>query len=206
MELAHPHDSAYKYLFKNKRIFLQLLQSFVPEDFVRNLSVDDLDTVSESYISEEFINRESDLIYKVRKGDRELYFYILIEFQSKPDRTMAARVLSYIMRLYENIMLNTQAGKLPPIFSIVPYNGTEEWRVPENIADLIDHVIPDDYIPHFRYFKIIERDIPDETLFRLDNLVAAVIYLEKQRKADQLEEAVSRVVDMVRNEELIDVR
>ena len=40
MEPAHPHDSAYKYLFKNKRIFLQLLQSFVPEDFVQNLSVD----------------------------------------------------------------------------------------------------------------------------------------------------------------------
>ncbi len=69
MELAHPHNSAYKYLFKNKRIFLQLLQSFVPEDFVQNLTVDDLDTVRESYISEEFINRESDLIYKVRQGN-----------------------------------------------------------------------------------------------------------------------------------------
>jgi len=129
-----------------------------------------------------------------------------MEFQSTPDKTIAARVLSYIMRLYESFLQTSQAGKLPAVFPIVLYNGTEEWRVPENIADLIEHTIRDDYIPHFRYFKIIERDIPDEVLFQLNNLVAAVIYLEKQRNAAQLEEAITKIIDMLKHEELIDVK
>ena len=89
---------------------------------------------------------------------------------------------------------------------MVLYNGTREWRTPENMADLIEHTIADDYIPHFRYFKIIERDIPDEILFDLNNLVAAVIYLEKQRNTRQLEAAIAKIVDMIKNENLLDVK
>ena len=183
-----------------------MLTSFVPEEFTETLSVEDLFTIDKSFISEEFINRESDIIYRVKRGEKEVYIYILMEFQSTPDKTIAARVLSYIMRLYESFLQTSQAGKLPAVFPIVLYNGTEEWLVPENIADLIEHTIRDDYIPHFRYFKIIERDIPDEVLFQLNNLVAAVIYLEKQRNAAQLEEAITKIIDMLKHEELIDVK
>ena len=104
MDKPRPSDSAYKYLFSNKRIFHQLLTSFVPEEFVKGLSPDDLYPVDKSFISEEFTKRESDLIYRVKRGDREVYIYILIEFQSTPDKTIAARTLSYIMRLYETIL------------------------------------------------------------------------------------------------------
>jgi predicted transposase YdaD len=46
--------------------------------------------VDKSFISEEFTKRKSDLIYRVKRGDREVYIYILIEFQSTPDKTIAA--------------------------------------------------------------------------------------------------------------------
>ena len=206
MSKPRPSDSAYKFLFSNKRIFHQLLTSFVPEAFVKDLSPDDLYPVDKSFISEEFTKRESDLIYRVKREDREVYIYILIEFQSTPDKTIAARTLSYIMRLYETILQTSQAGKLPAIFPIVLYNGEDKWSAPDNIADLIEHNISDDYIPRFRYFKIIERDIPEETLFKLNNLVAAVIYLEKQRNADKLQEAIEKVVEMIKNEHILDIK
>jgi predicted transposase/invertase (TIGR01784 family) len=165
MERHHIHDSAYKYLFSNKRIFLQLLTSFVHHDFVEGLTVDNLVAVDKSFISEEFIKRESDLIYRLRRNGQDVYVYILLEFQSTVDKTIAARLLSYIMRLYETLLANSQAGKLPAVFPLVLYNGTDNWRVPENIADLIEHSIPDDYIPRFRFYTIIEKDIPDERCF-----------------------------------------
>ena len=102
------------------------------------MSPDDLYPVDKSFISEEFTKRESDLIYRVKRGDREVYIYILIEFQSTPDKTIAARTLSYIMRLYETILQTSRAGKLPAIFPIVLYNGEDEWSAPDNIADLIE--------------------------------------------------------------------
>lgn len=205
MSNQRPSDSAYKYLFSNKRIFHQLLTSFVPEEFVEDLSADDLHSVDKSFISEEFTKRESDLIYRVKRGDREVYIYILIEFQSTPDKTIAARILSYIMRLYETLLQTSRAGKLPPIFPIVLYNGEDEWNAPDNIADLIEHNIRDVYIPHFRYFKIIERDISEETLLKLNNLVAAVVYLENQRNDEKLQKAIEKVVEMIKNEHILDL-
>jgi predicted transposase/invertase (TIGR01784 family) len=206
MNTQRPSDSAYKFLFSNKRIFHQLLTSFVPEEFVEDLSPEDLFPVDKSFVSEEFITRESDLIYRVKRGEREVYVYILLEFQSTPDKTIAALLLSYIMRLYETFLKTSKAGKLPAVFPMVLYNGLEEWKVPENIANLIEHTISDDYIPHFRYFKIIERDIAEDTLFELNNLVAAVIYLEKQRDAKKLKHAIENVVEMIAREDILDVK
>lgn len=206
MEKKPPHDSAYKYLFSNRRVFHELLTSFVPEAFVRDIRLEDLHTVDKSFVSEEFINRESDIIYRVKRGKREVYIYILLEFQSTLDKFMAARLLSYIMRLYESFLINSKAGKLPAIFPIVLYNGFEQWRVPDNIADLIEHTIGDYYIPRFRFFRIIEKDIPDDVLFKLGNLIAAVVYLEKQRNASKLSKAIAKIVEMIKYENLVDVK
>jgi len=65
-QLAHPHDSGYKYLFSNKDIFCQLLTRFVDEPLFRQLKPEDVDQLEHSFISDEFLNRESDIIYKVK--------------------------------------------------------------------------------------------------------------------------------------------
>jgi len=70
------HDSAYKYLFKNKRIFLQLLSSFVHEEFVQKITTDDLELVDKSFVSQELLEREADLLYKVMIDGKEGYIYI----------------------------------------------------------------------------------------------------------------------------------
>ena len=70
---AHRYDSAYKYLFSSRRIFHQLLVSFVDEPFVASLTVEDLQAIDKSFISEEMINRESDIIYRVKKEGLEIY-------------------------------------------------------------------------------------------------------------------------------------
>jgi len=46
--------------------------------------------------------------------------------------------------------------------------------IPSNIKNLIDQQIPEKYIPAFEYYKIIEKDIPDETLLKLQNLVSII--------------------------------
>ena len=40
----------------------------------------------------------------------------------------------------------------------------ESNRQASNVSDLIDKCIPQKYIPSFEYFKIVEKDIPDEVL------------------------------------------
>ena len=84
--MPKPHDNAYKYLFSNRRIFLQLLKSFVHEDFVKDLTENDLELADKTFVSQDMLDRESDLLYKVNLNGKETYIYILIEFQSTPVR------------------------------------------------------------------------------------------------------------------------
>jgi predicted transposase/invertase (TIGR01784 family) len=154
----HRFDSAYKALFSNPRIFYQLIHYFVDEDFVKEIQPENIKRLEKSsFVSEEFLQRESDLIYHVELNNKDLYFYILIEFQSTPDKRIPVRLYSYLFLLYEQIMKQSQKGKLPAVFPMVLYNGSKPWNIPTNIQDLIDPgTIPDRYIPHGHYMLLDE--------------------------------------------------
>ncbi len=118
------HDGAYKYLFSNKRIFHQFLTRFVHEDFARSIRLEDIELVDKSFVSDEFIKRESDIIYKVKTPKRSVYIYVLVEFQSTVDKTIPVRMLLYILQLYDQLLRNSQKGKLPAIFPVLLY----KWK------------------------------------------------------------------------------
>jgi predicted transposase/invertase (TIGR01784 family) len=122
------HDSAYKYLFKSKHIFLQLLQSFVKEDFVQGLREKDLELVDKSFVSEELLDRESDLLYRIRKNGRQHYVYILLEFQSTVDKSIPLRMGLYILMLYDQLYRQSRRGLLPNVFPLLLYSGKWLWE------------------------------------------------------------------------------
>ncbi len=118
------HDSGYKKLFSNQTIFRQLLTTFVKEDWVDDLDFESCQTIDKSFISEHYKETESDLLYKVGLKEREIYIYILIEFQSTVDDFMALRVLNYITNFYMDYLTsNKGVKKLPAVFPIVLYRG-----------------------------------------------------------------------------------
>ena len=65
---------------------------------------------------------------------------MLLEFQSRDDRYMALRILSYTSLLYQELVRNqaSEASRwLPAVVPVVPYNGTapepataRAWRAP----------------------------------------------------------------------------
>ena len=116
------------------------------------------------------------------------------------------RLLSYIMLLYDLISKKSRAGLLANIFPIVLYNGKDDWNIPLNVNELIDKNIPAKYVPSFEYYPIVEKDISDETLDKLSNLVAAVVYLEKQDEPEKLSDVLDKIVKFIQDEEIIDIR
>ena len=115
------YDSAYKYLFSNKRIFHQFITRFVDEDFSKKIRLEDVELVDKSFISDEFVKRESDIIYLVKTDKRDVYIYVLVEFQSTVDKTIPVRMLLYILQMYDQLYRNSRKGKLPAIFPVLLY-------------------------------------------------------------------------------------
>ena len=110
------HDSGYKKLFANKTIFRELIQSFVHETWVKDIDFEACETLDKSFISDHYKQTESDIIYKLRLKDKEIYIFILIEFQSTVERFMALRMLNYITNFYmDYLKSNKKVKKLPAL-------------------------------------------------------------------------------------------
>ncbi|MGA7978728.1 MAG: Rpn family recombination-promoting nuclease/putative transposase, partial [Chromatiaceae bacterium] len=83
------HDPSYKLLFSHTRMVEDLIRGFVHEDWVAELDFTTLERVSEKSVSVDLRTREDDMIWRLRWGERWLYVYLLLEFQSSVDRFMA---------------------------------------------------------------------------------------------------------------------
>ncbi|HEY3567796.1 MAG TPA: Rpn family recombination-promoting nuclease/putative transposase, partial [Thermoanaerobaculia bacterium] len=136
------HDSGYKSLFSHPEMVEDLLRGFVHEDWVRDLDFSTLEKVPGNYVAPNLMPRESDAVWKLRwKGDRVLYVYLLMEFQSTVDPSMALRMMVYLGLLYQDLLKRgetTPSGKLPPVLPLVLYNGYALWGAAREISELIE--------------------------------------------------------------------
>ncbi len=183
------HDSGYKKLFSNRTIFRQLLETFVNQEWVHSLDFDNCESLDKSFISEHYKETESDLIYKIQFHDREVYIYILIEFQSTVEPFMALRVLNYITNFYMDFLVNNRnVNKLPAVFPIVLYNGSAPWTAPVNLSALIEQTPPlGRFALDFQYFLIAENQYSKEGLLKIRNIVSTLFLAESHYDLDMLE-------------------
>ena len=183
------HDSGYKKLFSNRTIFRQLIETFVNQEWVYSLDFDTCEPLDKSFISEHYKETESDLIYKIQFHNRQVYIYILIEFQSTVDPFMALRVLNYITNFYMDFFVNNRGvKKLPAVFPIVLYNGEAPWTAPVNLSALIEQNPPlGAYALDFQYFLIAENEYSQEALLKIRNIVSTLFLAESHYDLDLLE-------------------
>ncbi|MHB2017805.1 MAG: Rpn family recombination-promoting nuclease/putative transposase, partial [Candidatus Xenobia bacterium] len=98
------NDRGYKALFSHPRMVEALLRSFVHEDFLDALDFSTLRKTSDTFITEEFRQRESDIVWELNIRGQPAYVYLLIEFQSTVERFMALRLLTYVLLFYGDLL------------------------------------------------------------------------------------------------------
>jgi predicted transposase/invertase (TIGR01784 family) len=195
------HDKSYKTLFSHPRLVEDLITTFVSGDIAKNINFSTLKKLEKHFVSPEYIERESDIIYEVKFKNETVYFYILIEFQSEPDKFMALRMLSYVLLFYQDLIKQKKLKILPPIFPIMLYNGDEKWNAPDKLSDLIDarHISLKPYIPEFKYYKILENEFSAKSLRELDSLSAALFQLENATELN-INKVVSKFISILEKE------
>ena len=198
--MASDHDKRYKKLFSHPVIVKELLLYFIHEDFIKNLDFSSLERMDKSFITDDFKEKESDIIYKITYKDNEAYIYLLIEFQSRVDKYMAVRINRYLAEFYEFLSNTVKGNTIPAAFPVMLYNGEEKWTASTNMQDLIQPSIPEKYIPHLSYYKIIENEIPKEILLKIENAVSAIFYVEKSNP-EELRDEFQNVIKLLEKEQ-----
>ena len=194
-----PSDRHYKMLFSHPLFVRRLLEGFVDERFVSQLDYRSLTRVNARFVSPEFAERESDVIWRVNFGNRPLYVFLLIEFQSSVDRWMPLRFLRYVAEFYQSLNSSAPSGLLPAVFPVLIYNGNAPWTARTSIQELIEPVIPPQYIPALHYYPVIENKYSRETLLRLRSALSAVFYVENLER-DQLLARLDDIVAIIQQE------
>jgi predicted transposase YdaD len=206
------HDSGYKSLFSHPEMVEDLLRGFVHEDWVRDLDFSTLEKVPGSYVAPNLMPRESDVVWKLRwKGGRVLYVYLLMEFQSTVDPSMALRMMVYLGLLYQDLLKRgevTRSGKLPPVLPLVLYNGYAPWGAAREISELIEEVPGglEQYRPRLRYCLLDEMRMADSELGSLRNLAAAMFRLEQSRGTEAMERVLEAASEWLREPGLEELR
>jgi hypothetical protein len=153
-----------------------------------------------SYITEDFKQREDDIVWRVKVGGEWIYLYLLIEFQSSVDKYMALRMMVYVGLLYQDLVKRGEMladGRLPPILPIVLYNGSQRWTAATDIADLIPAVpgLVSEFKPNLKYLLIDENAYSTHELSSLRNLVAAVFQFEQAQSPASIEDIINLLIE-----------
>lgn len=211
--MYHIHDKSYKDLYSKKEIAVDLLKNFVNKDFTKNLKLEDLTLVNKSYISSDYEELESDIVYTAKIGDTEAIFYILIEFQSRTDYRMPLRLLFYmceILREYsknQNHNKNDKNIRIPAVIPIVLYNGKEVWDVPTEFRRIFYNEEKfDSGVLNFTYDIFdVNNGFTKEQLVNSKNVTAAIFLLDQKITPEEFLERVKAIAlffDELSSEEL----
>jgi hypothetical protein len=198
------HDSSYRLFFSHVRMVCDLLREILGEAWVDRIDLASAERVPASFTSRRHQSRESDVIWKFqRAGTGEVvYVYILLEFQSRPDRYMAVRTMTYVGLLYEALIAEGRlppSGKLPLVIPIVIYNGTGPWGPAVELSELIERLDPsaEQYVPRLRYRLLHEGQVPLEQLEASASPVADLFRLERSKAWHDITVAVPRLREHV---------
>ena len=193
-------DTRYAELFSHPIFVQRLLEHFVHENFAHELDFSTMALVNSKFVTETYAKRESDVIWKLSFRDRELYLFILIEFQSTVDRRMPLGLFRYIAELYEHQSRLYKGARYPAVFPLVLYNGRARWTAPLELAQLIEPSIPPQYLPSFSYYLIEERRFSRATLLEMRNLVG-LLFLAENLEPEELALSIERFFDIVKVED-----
>ncbi|HUW65299.1 MAG TPA: Rpn family recombination-promoting nuclease/putative transposase [Spirochaetia bacterium] len=199
------HDYGYKDLLSHKKTFLELIRTFVPEEWTKDVDEDELIQVNKSFISPHFTKHEADVVYRTKKGSQDVIFYILLELQSSVDFLMPVRLLGYMMEIWRDILKNTadneaerKGFRLPAIVPAVLYNGRDNWTAARNFKEVL--AAYQDFEKHLLDFRYILCDVnryTDEDLLMMANLMSCVFFLDKRMTPEEITERTRKAAGII---------
>ena len=182
-QMAHLHDSGYKYLFSHAELVQELLETFAPPGVSELLDYTTLRLENCNYVTPAMKPRADDLVWSVELQGRRIYLYLLLEFQSTPDDTMPMRMLQYVAALYDHLLRSKAvdiADGLPPVLPIVLYNGDARWRQSSELYALIRPHPPvlRPFQPQLKFWLLDDGAFPAAELEDMHRVVAAIFRFE----------------------------
>ena len=113
--LSRRHDQSYKLLFSLPLAIHHLIRGFINSDLADELDFERMENLATERTTSGLVRSQADLIWKIHFRGSSRYLLLPMEFQSRTDRYMAARMLYYVAVAYHGLLARkTQSLQLAP--------------------------------------------------------------------------------------------
>jgi len=193
-EVKTPHDSVVQKFLQENETVKSLFQEYLPQEILSLLDLDTLEFMKEKFVDEALAKFYSDFLYKVKFTDHmEGFIYLLLEHKSTSYRFTGLQALKYMVRIWDEYLLNNEGVKyLPPVIPVVLYHGRTKWKTDTRFTALFKvPTVLKKFIPNFRYRLLDINKVPDEEINGvavLKILLMSLKYIFKKDLKDKLPE------------------
>jgi len=137
--IHQPHDKLVKSTFSDPDNARAFFEGHLPHNLTRRIDWTTLSLASGSFIDPEFAATSSDLLFTAQIEGHPAFLYILFEHQNAEDPLIGLRLLTYMVRIWnDHLRTNPSATKLPPILPLVLAQDNKPWKSSTRFADLVD--------------------------------------------------------------------
>jgi len=137
--IHQPHDKLVKSTFSDPDNARAFLEGHLPGKLTCRIDWTTLNLASGSFIDPEFAATSSDLLFTAQIDGHPAFLYILFEHQNAEDPLIGLRLLTYMVRIWnDHLRSNPGATKLPPILPLVLAQDNKPWKSSTRFADLVD--------------------------------------------------------------------
>lgn len=199
------HDTSYRFLLSSKKLFVELLRSFIDKGWVQAVEEEHVQEIPHSFVLQDFKRQEADLVYRVKLNGQDVVFYLLLEMQSSVDFRMPYRLLLYQVEIWrywlqneEEALSNRKSFQLPPIIPIVLYNGKKKWTAERQFRKLLSsEKMFDSELLNFEYLLIDVARYTEEELLSLSNTIGSVFLLDQTEDQEQLLNRLGKLMNTI---------
>ncbi len=193
-------DSSSKVIFDDPTLCSQFLRDYVDLPCLKDVKPEDIEDVSEQYVTLFAEERNSDRVKRVHiEGGTAPFFLVsLIEHKTAPDYNVCMQVfryMVYIWNAYEKEAESIRKGVsrredflYPPILPIIYYEGARKWNVPLDFKSRVrEGEAFGKYLPDFTYYLVPLRDYSNEALMEKKDEISLVMLINKLQTAEDIE-------------------
>ncbi len=185
------HDKLYRDLLSDEQDVVKLLNNFIMQK--KKIEDGKLEKYNSSFITKEYKNRESDIVYKIKDTNT----FILIEHQSYIDLSMPYRMLEYAVEIIRDTVEKTKmkASKYmyPQVALIVLYTGNDKWNVPIEYKNISDNYLEEGV--NIKYNLIDIDEYTKEELIENKCMISKVMAIEKCKTEEELKETLEKLIN-----------
>ena len=188
------HDTFYRSLFDEPLVLHDFIAHCLPDELGQRIQPESLQTLSTYFSLADRPTRQADMAWSLAlKGGQRML--LLLEHQSRSDRSMALRMRSYSTLLHEQHHHCEPTANLPPILPVVLHTGDAPWSAATDIQTLQADTPPwlQRYNPGQAFLLIEQKQLLLNQSLPPDALITPIFRLQHLDSMDELRQCLHTI-------------